>query len=115
MEDPSYPTDGRLTYEGIAMTPITHLTRKVPGLSVAGLIALIATPAVWAAPSTDTVTVRATELQNKADHYSDLASFYRSLAKPGTKHLITYFTAANRADRLAERYHLAAAEVGRSG
>ena len=97
------------------MTLVTHFARQPLGLVAAGLITLVTTSVTWAASPGDTVTVRATELQTKADHYSELASFYRSLAKPGAKHMITYFTAANRADRLAERYHLAAAEAGYRG
>lgn len=98
------------------MNQPTHFTGKLVCVTASGLIAAVMASVVSAAPPGDTVTVRASELQNKAHHYSDLASFYRSLAKPGTKHMITYFTAANRADRLAERYHhLAAAEAGRTG
>jgi hypothetical protein len=97
------------------MHPLTRFTCKLLGVITVGLFALIVTPVLGAVPPGDTVTVRATELQNKADHYSELASLYRGLAKPGTKHMITYFTAANRAGRLAERYHLAAAEAGHRG
>jgi hypothetical protein len=100
---------------GIAMNKVTRSTRTLLGSTVAGLITVVAAPALWAASPTDSVTVRATELQSKADHYADLASFYRRLAQPGTKHMITYFTAANRADNLAERYRLAAAEAGHMG
>ena len=97
------------------MGQVSRFTRKLPGLTAVGLIALVMTPVLWAAASTDTVTVSATELQHRADHYSDLEAFYRSRATPGAKHMITYFTQANRADRRAEHYRLAAAEAGHRG
>jgi hypothetical protein len=67
----------------------------------------------WASPPDDTVTVRAAE--TKAAYYAELATFYRSRAVAGSKQMITYFTMANRADGLAEHYHLAAVEGGNRG
>ncbi len=68
-------------------------------------------PGVWAAPSQDSVTVRAASLQAKAEQHADLAAFYRGRAVLASKQLITYFTMANRCDQVAERYRLAAAEA----
>lgn len=81
--------------------------------TVLALIAAALTTNSWASPSDDTVTVRAAE--SKAAYYAELAALYRSRAVPGSKQMITYFTAANRADRLAERYHLAASDAGSRG
>lgn len=97
------------------MSQVTHFICKLLAITTSGLTALVATSVVWAVSAGETVTIRGTELQNKADHYAALASFYRSLAKPGTKHMITYFTAANRADHLEEHYRLAAAETRHKG
>ncbi len=90
-----------------------HL-HKLPFVACVALASLL-TSVVWAAPPTVTVTTHATDLQARSDHYLQLAASYRERALPGTKHLITYFTAANRADQLAKRYHLAAAEAGNRG
>ncbi len=88
-----------------------HKLPLVAGVALASLLS----SAVWAAPPTVTVTTHAADLQSRSDHYLQLAGFYRERALPGTKQLITYFTAANRADQLAKRYHLAAAEARNRG
>jgi hypothetical protein len=69
----------------------------------------------WAASTAETVTISGADLQAKANHYAELETFYRERATAGSKHMITYFTAANRADHLAQRYRLAAAEAGHRG
>jgi hypothetical protein len=81
----------------------------------AAAVASLLTSAVWAAPQSVTVTAHAADMQARSEHYSQLAAFYRERAQPGSKHMITYFTAANRADRLSEHYRLAAAEASHRG
>lgn len=92
------------------MNPRKHHFHKLPSAACVALASLL-TSVVWAAPPTVTVTSHAADLQARSVYYSQLAAFYRERALPGTKHLITYFTAANRADGLAKRYHLAAANA----
>lgn len=61
------------------------------------------------------VTAGAEDLQSRAKHYTRLAAQYRALAVPGSKQMIGYFTLANRADRLAKRYRMAALEAAGRG
>jgi hypothetical protein len=92
-----------------------HFSRKLSAVTALAVLASVLTPVVWAAPPGETVTVRAADLQAKADHHAELAAFYRERATPWSKHLITYFTMANHCDQLANRYRTAALEAGRRG
>jgi hypothetical protein len=88
---------------------------KRPAVAAFAMAASMLTAYAWAAPPDETVTVSSATLQAKADHHAQLAAFYRERATPWSKHLITYFTMANRCDRLAERYRMAAVEAGHRG
>ena len=89
----------------------------VKAFALAALATMAATlaPVASAAPAKERVSTRAADLQTRADHYAELAAFYRKLAGSESKHMITYFTAANRLDRLAERSHMAALQAGDKG
>ncbi len=93
------------------MNSFPYPRRKGMTLVALALAALTLSPGVWAAPSQDTITVRAASLQAKAEHHAQLAAFYRERAVLGSKQLITYFTMANHCEQLAKRYRLAAAEA----
>ena len=97
------------------MNRFPHFVSKLLIIATLGFLSSVAAAASWAVAPSDTVTIRGAELQARADHYTQLAAFYRERSKLSSKHMITYFTAANRADWLAKRYHLAAAEQGHRG
>ena len=84
-------------------------------LSALAALASALSPVASGASASETVTIRTAELQNRADHYTELAAYYRKLASANSKHMITYFTAANRLDRLAVRSHVAALRAAEKG
>lgn len=97
------------------MTRTSRRFRNRSALAAFAVAASVLTPAVWAGTDGDTVTVRAAALQAKADYHAQRAAFYRERATPDSKQMITYFTLANRCDRLASHYRRAAAEEGHRG
>jgi hypothetical protein len=102
------------SYEGIAMNRTSWL-RKLTVIAPLAILASTFNPVLKAAAPGETVTVTAADLRAQADHHAQLAAWYRELAAPWSKHMITYFTMANRCERRAEEYRLAAAEAERRG
>ena len=93
------------------MKRYTKSAGRTLALAALGAAATAFVPAVQAATAPDTVTVQAQSLQALSDREADLAAFYRSRAVLSSKHLITYFTLANRCDQLANRYQREADEA----
>jgi hypothetical protein len=92
------------------MNRFTHTATRLGAAAVlAGSYVL--TSAAFAAPAGGSISGAAPDLQGKAGYYARVAADYRARMRTDEKRAIIYFTLANRWDRKAQRYHLAAVQA----